>query len=152
MRQRNRSTRGTTLSEAVMSLATLTPVLLAVTLVVIEASKVYSIEASMKNGANLAAASLANYYHTNPGVVTDPDAQQQVFNNIRISQMIASNSQFSIPAGGWNLTANPPRVTVLCTYLPGQGSPALPAFPTIDPLKLGSRFTISESATYALKQ
>lgn len=135
-----------------MSLATLTPVLLAATLVVIEASKVYSIGTSMMNGANLAAASLANYYHTNPAVVTDTYAQQQVFNNIRISQMIASNRQFSIPPGGWNLTANPPRVTVVCTYLPGQGTPALPAFPTVDPLKLGSKFTISESATYALKQ
>lgn len=147
-----RSPGGMTLSEAACALGLLTPVLLFVSLVVIEASRAYVIGTAMVNGAALAARSMAEYYRTNPEVAVTTSKQQAIFTNIRIPNMISSNSQFSIPAGGWNLTATPPRVTVVVTYLPGQGSPALPSFPSIDPLKLGSNFVISESATYALQQ
>lgn len=147
-----RSVGGSLLVEAVSALAMLSPVFLVMIFVVIEASQAYVIGTAMTQGAGLAARALADYYQTNPEVVYSSSEQQAVFTNIRIAGMISSNAQFSIPPGGWNLTATPPHVTVVCSYLPGQGSPTLGSYPSIDPLALGTRFVVSSSATYSLYQ
>ena len=147
-----RRNKGSLLVEAVSALAMMSPIFLIMIFVVIEASQAYVIATAMTEGAGLASRALADYYQTNPEVVYTSSEQQAIFANIRIPGKISSNAQFSIPTGGWNLTSSPPTVTVVCSYLPGQGSPALGPYPSIDPLGLGSRFVVSSSATYSLYQ
>lgn len=137
------------LAETISALSIIAPIMLMMIYAVVEASQAYLIASAMNNGAALAARALADYYQTNPEVVYTNSEQQAIFSNIRINGKIADNSQFTIPAGGWNLSSNPPTVTVVCSYLPGKGSPSLPPYPALDPLKLGS-FIVSSSATYSL--
>jgi len=144
--------RGTGLAETAASLALFLPVLITIAFVVIETSYAYTIAENMNVGAALAARGLAQEYQLDPGVTTNTTEQAAVFSGIRITNMINSNSQFSIPSGssGWNTSATPPTVTVKVKYISGGGSPALPTFPNPDPLGLGATFTISSTATYRL--
>lgn len=145
-----RAKRGAILVEAVSALGLMTPLFVLVIFVVMQASQAYVINASMAEAAAVAARALADYYQTNPEVVTNVAEQQAIFSTITIPGMVTGNSQFSIASGGWNLTSTPPKVTVTVSYLPGQGSPALAPYPVFDPLKLGSKFVISASSTYSL--
>jgi uncharacterized membrane protein YgcG len=77
-------------------------------------------------------------------------AQQAIFYNIRIREMLSSNTQFSIPASGWQTATDPKTVTVVVTYIPGIGQPANPPFPNPNVLNMGSAFKIAIPATYKL--
>ncbi len=143
---------GSMITEAAIGTIILLPATIIAIFVAMEISQAFLILQSMNEGAFLAAKGLANYYRNHREVVSSSTEQQSIFSQIRITNMINSNSQFGIPSGnaGWNTTGNPPTITVQVQYLSGQGSPALPQFPSIDPLNLGSSFTISGSSTCAL--
>jgi hypothetical protein len=143
--------RGAVLVDATAGFVIVFPLLVAVLLIMVEASYAYVINRNMQEGAALAARGLAIFYQTNPEVVTTTSEQQAIFSAIRIPNYLADNSQFSIPAGGWNTAGTPPTVTVVCTYLPGKGSPALAPFPNPDPLGLGALYRVSCKSTYRLE-
>jgi hypothetical protein len=132
-------------------MALLFPILLMVIYVALQASYAYVIAQNMNEGAYLAARALAVGYRFNPNLPNDTTSQQTIFSRVRITNFVASNSQFSIPSNGWNMST-PATVTVKCRYLSGQGSPALPTFPKPDLLGLGSAFVIESNATYRLQQ
>lgn len=144
-----RNARGFGLSEAAATMALMLPVLIFVLMVIMEVSQACIISAQMTAGASMAAQALAVYYHNDPEVATTASEQQAIFTNIRIPSYINSNSQFQIT--NWNLSGSVNTVTVTCTYLSGEGSPPLPNFPSFNPLKLGSLFTITSTATYRLQ-
>ena len=133
-----------------LGLTVVFPLIVLVTYVVMETSQAYMISQAMNQAAYLAAKGLANYYQTNPEVISNTIEQQNIFSAIRFTNLISSNNQFQI--AGWNTSNNPGTVTVTVTYLSGQGSPPLPSFPNPDPLNLSSVFTISSSSTCALVQ
>lgn len=143
---------GTTILETALSLALLVPILFTVIFVVLEYSYGYNINRNMNIAAALAARGLAAQYQTDSNLPNNSAEQQAVYSGIRITNMVNSNNQFSVPSGsaGWNTSATPPTVTVKVRYLSGQGTPALPSFPNPDPLGLGSAFVIQSSATYRL--
>ena len=145
---------GSVLAEVTAGMLLLFPTIILAIYVVVELSQAMAISQAMNEGAYLAARALAVYYKSDPEVVTTSSEQQTIFSSIRITNMINSNNQFTIPSGssGWNTSGSPPTVTVVVKYLSGQGSPALPTFPYPDPLHLGSTFTISGTATAALVQ
>lgn len=147
-----RDERGGMLAEAAAAVAILFPLLLVVLFVALEASFAFNIGRSMTEGSSLAARTLATRYRTNPEIVTDQSQQQSIFQKIRIPTMISSNRQFTIPANGWKLSGTASTVTVVVTYLPGEGSPALAAFPHFDPLNLTQAFRISSTSTFRLQQ
>lgn len=150
----SRRSKGAILVEASSAMVVMFPLLVLVIFVTLEASYAYVIGRNMNNAAFLAARALGNRYQQNPNIVTDTAAQQAIFSSIRIPNMVSGNGQFQIPPGnaGWNTASSPPTVTVVVTYTPGMGTPALPAFPNPDPLKLGAAFRISSSASYRLIQ
>lgn len=138
------------LAEAVSALALLLPLIVLIIFVAIQGSNAYVIARHMNQGAQIAARSLAEEYLVNKDIENDTSAQQAIFSEIRLKDMISANSQFSIPANGWQTQNDPKTVTVVCTYIPGVGNPPNPSFPNPDILGLGSNFTISMSATYRL--
>lgn len=142
--------RGAVMAEAVSALAVMFPLLVLIIFVTLEASYAYVIGRNMNNAAFLASRALGLKYQTYPGIVTDTAEQQAIFSTIRIPNMVSGNAQFTIM--NWNTAASPPTVTVQVTYLPGQGTPALPSFPNPDPLNLGAAFRIGSSATYRMVQ
>lgn len=148
-KNRRRNSSGM-LAEAVSSLALLLPVMLIIVFVAIQGSNAYVIARHMNQGAMIAARSLAEEYLVNNDIVTDTAAQQAIFSEIRLKDMISSNSQFSIPSGGWQTATDPKTVTVVCTYIPGAGSPPNPPFPNPDILGLGANFKVSMEATYRI--
>ena len=145
--------KGAALVDAAVGFCFVFPFLLIVCVVMIEASYAYIIARNMQEGACLASRALAHYYLTNPEVPTTPAEQQAIFSGIRIPGYVADNSQFSIPSGsaGWNTGGTPQTVTVVCTYLPGKGTPPLGPFPNPDPLGLGNAYRVSCAATYRLQ-
>lgn len=148
MNRNRRNSRGGILAETVAGMALVLPIMVVVIFVSLEAGYAFVITRSMNEGANLAARSLANEYLSNKNIDTDTTAQQAIFSNIRIPQMIHANSQFEIVA--WNTTQVPKTVTVRVSYLSGAGTPALPPFPNPDFLGLGNAFVIKSAATYRL--
>lgn len=142
---------GGALAETVTTIAIMLPVLVIALLVIIEASRACTISNQMTQGAYLAARELAINYHNYPEVATTPALQQAIFSNVRINNYVSGNAQFQLAGAGFNVAGKPSTVTVSCTYLSGQGSPPLPSFPTCDPLKLGSLYKITSTATYALQ-
>lgn len=147
-----RAARGSSLVEAVASLALMLPSMVLVVFVTMEASQAYVICRSLNQGAYLAARELANYYKNDPSIQWDRSKQESiVYSHIRIPNAISGNAQFICAASDWSMTSSPPMVRVVVQYRGGQGSPALPPFPNPDPLRLGSRFVISSSATYGLQ-
>jgi hypothetical protein len=140
--------RGATIVETGASLAVFLPILLAMLFVVIEVSTAFLIKESLAQGAREAARALAVAYGNNPGIATSRSQQNaQVFDTIRIVNIIASSAQFSNPVFSPN--ANPPTVTVTATFTSNQNG--LPQFPNPDPLHLGANFKLSSTSTYRLE-
>lgn len=145
-----RRRRAAVLAEAVAAMAVFIPVIVLIVMGTVEASIGYVISAQLTRAANLAARGLAGEYSTNPGIASNTAQQKAVFSNVRIPGYVMDNSQFEVPAGGWKTVGVPPTVTVNCTYIPGVGNPPLRAFPSFDPLNLGTAFRIKVQATYRL--
>ncbi len=146
----DRRSRGSVLCESVVAIALMVPLTVLTILVALEASRAFVISEGMTQAAVLACRAIAYEYKTNKAIVTDSQSQQSIFSNIRIANTVHSNSQFKIT--GWNLTQNPKTVTVQATYIPGDGTPPLPAFPSNDVLNLGSTFRISQTVNYRLNE
>ena len=128
------------------------PIIVLVIFVALEAGYAFVLAKSLSEGAGMASRALAYEYRANPQIATDSTSQQAIFSRIRIENVISGNEQFEIPSGGWQVSAEPKTVTVVVKYLPGKGSPALPAFPDPDPLNLGSAFTVAVTSTYRLQE
>ncbi|MBK7840930.1 MAG: pilus assembly protein [Candidatus Obscuribacter sp.] len=141
---------GGVLVEAVLSSCFFVPLIVFLIWGVLEVSFAYVIGVNMTEASQLAARALADEFTKNPRVAQSEQLQQQVFERIRIPNMVSCNEQFEIPAGGWVTKTLPRSITVNCTYLPGAGNPALPLFPSPDPLKIGSKVSIRSSSTTPL--
>lgn len=135
------------LAESVASLAIFLPILILVLVVYVQAAHAFGISRQMNRAAKLAARALAQEYRKDHSIATTSTMQQAVFQKIRISKMVASNEQFAVPSGGWNVNASPPTVTVTVSYLSGIGDPPLPIFRPI----LCPAGQIGSSATYRLQ-
>ena len=146
-----RTGRGSSLPECVSVIALVIPVVVSITMVAIEASHACLISTKMTQGAHMAARALASQYDSNPAVQFDLAMQQSVLSNVRIDSYVVDNSQFELNSNSWNTASCPPTVSVVCKYLPGVGKPALAAFPSYDPLGVGSSFGIKAKATWSLQ-
>ncbi|MDZ4834601.1 MAG: hypothetical protein SGJ27_12555 [Candidatus Melainabacteria bacterium] len=140
------------LTEAVSSLLMFIPLLVVVILVTIQATQAYLIAKNMSRAAQIAARSLAEEYKSNSKLATDSSAQQEIFDNIRIPQMVSSNQQFAIPKNGWQTTVEPKTVTVVVTYISGVGTPVNPPYPNPNILNLSSAFRISADSTFRISK
>lgn len=149
-RLKARNNRGSVLIDAVVSIALMVPLTVIAILVALEASRAFVLSGGMTQAGVLACRALSYEYKTNRAIVTDTAAQQVIFTNIRILNMVHSNSQFEIL--GWNLAQNPKTVTVKVTYIPGAGTPPLSNFPSTGMLNLGSAFQVSQAVTYRLHE
>jgi Flp pilus assembly protein TadG len=126
----------------------LLPVLITILFVVVEASQAYMIKESLANGARQAARDLAVAYGQNSTIANNRSMEDSwVFDNIRIKNIINSDTQFDDPV--WDTSGQPPTVTVTVNYTSGQNG--LPPFPNPDPLKLGNNFKLNATATYRLE-
>jgi hypothetical protein len=117
--------------------------------VAVELAQAYMIHCALTQCAYRAARALAIAYGNDP--VNAQSSTQTTFNNMpSFLNMVNSGQQYSVPSsGGWNLTSNPPTVTVVCTYQSGQHG--LPPFPYPDPLNIGSRFVLQAQSTIRLE-
>ncbi|MFA6212988.1 MAG: hypothetical protein WCT03_13150 [Candidatus Obscuribacterales bacterium] len=151
IKRKGRSTSAAVLVEAVVSTCILLPIIILTIWAWLEISYAYIIGMNMTEAANLASRALAAEYFRDPSVARDLAKQNRVLSRIRIDNMVASNTQFTIPDGGWQIKkaifSSPESVTVICTYIPGEGDPPLPKFPNPDPLNLRDKVNISSSAT-----
>jgi len=143
-----RQSRGVSIAEAAAALALLLPLIFTIIFVILEASYAYTIKNSLAEAARAAARDLAMAYGQNPGIATDRSLQNtQVFDTIRITNMVNDSSQFDDPV--FQTAQDPMTVAVTVRYLSGQFN--LPPFPNPDPLNLGSNFQITASSTYRLE-
>ncbi len=148
--KRARGKRGSVLIESVMAASVMVPLTVVIILVALEASHAFFIAGGMTQASVLTCRALASAYRTNREIVTDTLAQQQIFSNIRLPNLVHSNSQFEIAS--WNLAQAPKTVTVRVTYISGVGTPPLPTFPSTGTLNLGSLFRVSQTITYRLHE
>lgn len=148
---RLRRSSAAVLVEAVVSTCILLPIIILTIWAWLEISYAYIIGMNMTEAANLASRALAAEYLRDPSVARDLGKQNLILSRIRIDNMVASNAQFTIPDGGWQIKkaflSSPESVTVICSYIPGEGEPPLPKFPNPDPLNLREKVKISSSAT-----
>lgn len=144
----SRLSKGATIAETGAAMALMIPLLFAVLFVVLEASQAYMIKESLAQGARQAARNLAVEYGKDSAIQYRRDLQDaQVFDQIRIVNIINASEQFSDPE--WNTAATPPTVTVTCTYTANQHG--LAPFPNPDPLNLGPNFVLNATSTYRVE-
>jgi Flp pilus assembly protein TadG len=145
---KRRGQQGVSVVEAAASLSLLLPLTITLLLVVLESSYAYLIKNSLSDGAREAARSLAIAYGQNPAIADDRSMQNsQVFDHVRITNMINNSQQFDDPV--FDTGGSPATVTVNLRYTSGQYG--LPPFPNPDPLNLGNNFRISAQAVYRLE-
>lgn len=147
--QKTRMRLGVAITEVAAAMVLIMPLLVVTAFVVVEASQAFTINETLHQCALVAARNLAILYGHNPSLAQSTAGQQQVFQHIKVGNIVNSSQQFSIPNGGWKITSNPPTVTVTCTYQSGQHG--CPKFPSPDPLKLGDTFVLQAQASYRLE-
>lgn len=145
-----RRRHGSVLIESVIAISIILPLTVVIILVALEATHAYFIAGGMTQAAVLTCRALASEYRINRLIVSDTAAQQSIFSNIRIANLVHSNTQFQITQ--WNVAQDPKTVTVKITYISGAGTPPLPSFPSTGTLNLGSAFQISQAITYRLHE
>lgn len=146
--RRRKNPGGVTLAEAAAAVGLLVPLAILIVFVVLEASYAYLIRTSLSQAARQAARDLAIAYGQDADIANSRSLQNaQVFDNIRIQNMVADSNQFDDPV--FNTTSDPNTVTVTVRYTSGRYG--LPTFPNPDPLKLGGSFQITASSTYRLE-
>lgn len=137
------------ISELAAAITLVLPIAIATAFVAVEASQVYMIHNVLNQAASSAARQLAiSYAQDHQGTMSHPDA---IFANVRYLNIVRSNEQFTVPSGaaGWNVSSDPPTVTVIVKFQGGQHGCA--DFPNPDPLNLGRNFTFSARATCRLE-
>ncbi|MBK9206619.1 MAG: pilus assembly protein [Candidatus Obscuribacter sp.] len=137
---------GGVLVEAVLSSCFFVPLIVFLIWGVLEVSFAYVIGVNMTEASQLAARALADEFTKNPRVAQSEQLQQQVFERIRIPNMVSCNEQFEIPAGGWVTKTLPRSITVNCTYLPGLATQHCHYFPVLTHLKLAVKCQFAPAA------
>ena len=139
-----RRASGGALAEAVSVTAFMLPILVFLSLVIVQATNAYIIDRDLQIAAGLAARALAEQGVPKNGQQVTQDI---IFTNIKIPDRVVDPSQFS-PAPVYNFTSNPPSVTVFVQY---KSTGLQPVTPLPDPLNLGKLFVIKAQATYRLQ-
>lgn len=148
LRTRTRGSSGIGLAESTASLSLLLPVIITLVFVILEISMSFFIQSTLSEAARQAARDLAIAYGVAPSVTSSRTMQNtMVFDNIRIANVVNSSEQFDDPV--FSTATDPATVTVNIRYASNQYG--LPAFPSTDPLHLGSDYLISASCTYRLE-
>jgi hypothetical protein len=137
---------GQILVESVVALTIFAPLIIFIIWGIIEITYVYVIGTHMTEAAQLAAQALGSQYQRDQSIEHSPSRQNAILSNVRISGMVHTNAQFCIDK--WQTSKQPRSVTVICSYLPGEGDPPLPAFPNPDFFNIGKDFHIASKATY----
>jgi hypothetical protein len=140
-------TAGYAIAEFGAALVIIIPIVLALGYVAVEAGIAITIYNALSASAGKAARKLAIAYGQDPSKATS--TPQTVFGQVTYLNFVTSATQFSIPEDGWNTNANPPTVTVKCTYVGGEEG--RPPFPNPDILNLESQFRIQAQATCRLE-
>lgn len=142
--RRSRRSSGGVLAEAVAVTAFMLPILVFLSLVIVQATSAYIIDRDLQVAAGLAARALAEQ-----GVPKDGQqvTQDIIFSNIKIPGRVVDPSQFT-PAPVYDFSANPPTVTVFVQY---KSTGVQPVSPIPDPLNLGKLFIVKAQATYRLQ-
>lgn len=145
----NREGRGVTMAEFAASLAFLLPVIIIAGFVAFQVAQIYMVKTTLDFAAQTAARNLAIEYGKDP--VSAEAFPERTFDKIRLTGIVVSSDQFSVPSGtaGWNTTVNPSTVTVTVTFQGGKFG--LPPFPNPDPLGLGQDFSLTSAAAFRLE-
>jgi len=148
MRRVTRCGTGASIAEAAAALSLLLPLMILIIYVILESSYAYMIKNSLSEAVRQAGRDLSLAYGEDPNIMYDRAMQDiEVFDKIRITNMVNDSAQFSDPV--WDTSNSPPTVRVTCTYLSSQYN--LPTFPNPDPLRLGSNYSITATSTYRLE-
>jgi hypothetical protein len=140
--------KGSTIIESAAAMLMYLPILITFLFVVLEVATFFLIKETLAQAARQAARDLAVAYGSNPGIASSRSQQDtQVFNTIRVNNIINASAQFSNPI--FNPNSSPPTVSVSVSYTGNQYG--LPPFPNPDPLHLGSNFVLNSSSTYRLE-
>jgi len=149
-RQCSRVTSGAVSAEFAAAVCLITPITILVVFSCYEIMTAFLIHHALLHSAHTAAMALSKAYGGDASYATSVDKQNQVFQDIKFANIVISPYQFSAqfpptPAtADWTTPGNVPALTVTCSYKGGQYG--LPPFPSPDPLKLGSNFTLSAQA------
>ena len=135
------------ISEAAASICIVLPIALITGFVAWQVNQIYMIKTTLGLAAQTAARALAIRYGEDP--VLTQAFPEQTFSKIKHMGIVIDPNQFSVPAGGWNVGANPPTVTVHVEFQGGKYG--LPPFPNPDPLGLGQNFKITGVGTSRLE-
>src|SRR5437868_1800640 len=101
MRHRVNRETGSLIAEAGAAFAFLFPLLVVVLYVTLEASYAYTIKSTLDQASRQACRDLAIAYGQNPAIATNRGLQDsQVFDRIRVNNIINNSQQFNNPA--WN--------------------------------------------------
>jgi hypothetical protein len=138
------------LAEAVLATCIFVPLIVFIVWGVLEVAYAYVIGINMTEAAQVAARALSDEFLKNPTIAQSPSQQQAILQRVRIPLMVSSNNQFSLGANAWVTKTIPRSVTVSCTYMPGEGNPALPPFPNPDILNCRDQINITSSSTSPL--
>jgi len=148
MKSRKRSAKGAALAEMAAALCVTVPTMVLIIFVTLEVSRAYFLREVLAQTARQGARSLAIAYGQQPGLANSRTLQNaMVFDNIRVNNVINSSAQFDDPV--FDTASDPPTVKVNVRYTSDRYG--LPAFPSPDPLKLGSNFVLSAESTYRLE-
>lgn len=128
------------------SLLVVIPLILTVLFIAVEMVHAHMIQTVLSQAAEKAAHDFAYIYGSNPDIADNASAQEDVYQNIRSTNIINANEQFQ---SVFATTSDPRTVTVTVSYLGGQYG--LTPFPQFDPLNLGSNFNLQATATYRLE-
>ncbi|MBI4532547.1 MAG: pilus assembly protein [Candidatus Melainabacteria bacterium] len=143
-----RHSNGVAIAEAAASISLLLPLFMLMVFVILEASYAYLIKDGLAHAARQASRDLAIAYGKDPVIANNRSLQNaQVFDRIRIQNIVNSSQQFDDPV--FNTASDPATVSLTVRYLSRQFG--LPAFPNPDPLRLGNSFVINGTATYRLE-
>lgn len=145
-RSRTRTRHAQILAESVVALTIFTPLIIFMIWAIIEVSYVYVIGIHMTEAAQLAAQALASQFQRDQAIERSQQKQAEILSNIRIPGMVQSNAQFTVES--WQTRKQPRSVTVVCTYIPGEGDPPLATFPNPDLFHMAKDFQICSRATH----
>lgn len=145
---RHKRNKGAVLAESAAALSLMLPILITVLFVALEASYAYLIKYSLSEAAREAARDLSIAYGMDPTIAASRSSQDtQVFDHIRIKNMVNDSQQFENPT--FNTAGTPRTVAVTVEYK--GGSYGLPKFPYPDPLQMGNTLKIVGTSSYRLQ-
>jgi Flp pilus assembly protein TadG len=136
------------LIECVAAIAVMVPIMIGCCMAIQEVSQAYQIKQGLAQAARQAARDMAAAYAQSKQIDGSREVQNSfVYNKVKVPGAVTHPTQFDTAVFE---TSVDPKVVSVTVHYKSNGSTELPAFPTFDPINLGSNFDLNATATYAL--